>query len=186
MSELPHDPNTTIDPSAGESIAVLSAQFEAAWRKALRGGSRPSVDVYLAQVPESERTTLNDELTRIDAEYRRRHAQAASLVGAAVLNSMPSVPAAEGPDSGTLIQPDGGEADVTPNLTSIQDTAEQPPNGGTIGYMAAPPDPSATMDQSPRAADATSDDAIEAPKRPPRRVAEVVSVPGYEILGILG
>ena len=68
MSELPHDPNTTIDPSAGESIAVLSAQFEAAWRKALRGGSLPSVDVYLAQVPESERTTLNDELTRIDAE----------------------------------------------------------------------------------------------------------------------
>src|SRR5207247_4628225 len=55
-----------------------------------------------------------------------------------------------------------------------------------VGYMAAPPDPSATMDQGPPAAHATSDDAIEAPKRPPRRVPELVSVPGYEILGILG
>ena len=48
-------------------------------------------------------------------------------------------------------------------------------------------DPSATMDQAPSAADATSDDASEPPKRTARRTApEVVNVPGYEILGILG
>src|SRR5438876_1163796 len=102
MSELPHDPNATIDPSAGDSNALLAAQFEAAWRKALRGASQPSVDGYLAQVPDSDRTALNDELTRIEGEYRRRLAQACSMVGAAVLNSVQSAPAAEGPGSGGM------------------------------------------------------------------------------------
>ena len=43
------------------------------------------------------------------------------------------------------------------------------------------------MDQALSAADATSDDASEPPKRTARRTdSEVVNVPGYEILGILG
>jgi serine/threonine-protein kinase len=182
MSELPHDPNATIDPSLGESNALLTAQFEAAWRNALRGGSQPSVEKYLAQAPDCDRTALNDELTRIDGEYRRRHAQAVSLVGAAVLNSVQSIPEGEAPGSGTILHTTDADQDVTPNPSGIQDTAERQPEG-TIGYMAAPADPSATMDHEPPPDDAT----VEVPKSPSRRsVHEVVSVPGYEILGILG
>jgi serine/threonine-protein kinase len=189
MSELPHDANGTIDLSPGVSVASVSEEFETAWRKALRGGSRPSIDGYLAQVSDADRTALNDELTRIDAEYRRQHAQACSLMGAAVLNSMPAVSAGEATDSRTQIEPVAEDADITPNLSSVQDTTDEPPaGGGTIGYMAAPADPSATMDHAPPSADATSDEISEPPKRPAakRAVPDVVNVPGYEILGILG
>jgi len=187
MSELPHDANATIDQSPPATVASVSTEFEAAWRKALRGGSLPMIDAFLARLPESEHTALNVELTRIDAEYRRKHAQACSLVGAAVLNSMQSVPVVEATDGGTLVQTDTEEADATPNPASIQDTTDEAPGGGTIGYMAASADPTATMDQAPPAGDATSDDASEPPKRPSRRSApEIVNVPGYEILGILG
>ncbi|HTK78339.1 MAG TPA: serine/threonine-protein kinase [Gemmataceae bacterium] len=187
MSELPHDANATIDLTANGSVASVATQFEAAWKKALRGGNQPSIDAYLARVRDADRTTLTDELTRIDADYRRRHAQAVSLVGAAVLNSMPSVPDSQEPDSGTLVHQDVDDADATPNPTGILDTSERPPDGGTIGYMAAPADPSATMEHAPPAADATSADASEPFKRPSKRaVPEIVNVPGYEILGILG
>src|SRR5947208_2903299 len=73
----------------------------------------------------------------------------------------------------------------SPLRTAIQDTGERPPEG-TIGYMAAPADPSATMDQEPPS-DATGTDNSEPPKRAPRRAGpDVVSVPGYEIVGVLG
>src|SRR5262245_49099939 len=112
MSELPHDANTTIDQPGDGPVATLSAQFEAAWRKALRGGTQPSIDGYLAQVPETDRTALNDELTRIDAEYRRKHAQAVSIAGAAVLNSVKAIPSTDEPDSATFVQ-----SDVDPDAT---------------------------------------------------------------------
>src|SRR4029079_4203874 len=97
---------------AGCSVASGAAQFEAAWKKAIRGSNQPGIDGYLAQVPEADRTALNDELTRIHAGYRRRHAQAVSLIGAAVLNSMPSAPCDEATENGTLVQ-SGEDADAT-------------------------------------------------------------------------
>src|SRR5690242_5446563 len=140
MSELPDESNATIGLSANGSVTSVVSQFEAAWKQALRGGNQPSIDAYLARVCDSDRTTLTDELTRIDAEYRRRHALSASLVGAAVLNSMRSVSNSQEPDSGTLVHQDVDDADATPNPTGIQDTSERLPDGGTIGYAAAAPD----------------------------------------------
>src|SRR5947209_4063112 len=96
MSGKPHDADVTIDMSSGAQGTPWHAQFEAAWDQALRGGVPPDVESFLARTPEAERTALLDELTRIDAEYRRRHAQLCSLAAAAVLTADATVaPAAD-------------------------------------------------------------------------------------------
>ena len=118
MSELPHDANA-IDQHPPETVASVSRSSESAWRK--RPRRQPADDRRVSRArPRSGPSVLNDELTRIDADYRRKHAQACSMVGAAVLNSMQSVPVVEATDGGTLVQTDTEEADATPNPASIQ------------------------------------------------------------------
>src|SRR5262245_16043179 len=89
MSGQPHDANATIGHAAGSS---LSEQFEVAWQNALKGGRPPTFQRFLSQVSDEERATLQEELTRIDGEYRPRYAQYCSLAAAAVLNSTASPP----------------------------------------------------------------------------------------------
>src|SRR5262249_11853664 len=85
MSGVPDDPNTTCDLPAGEPAESVRQRFEAAWQKALVGGDPPAVDAFVAAAGAAERPALREELTKLDAEYRRRLAQMRSLQGAAIL-----------------------------------------------------------------------------------------------------
>ena len=54
-------------------------QFEAAWKEALAGGSRPRLEDFLANVPMPELQPLLRELLGLELDYRRQFGEALSL-----------------------------------------------------------------------------------------------------------
>ena len=95
-------------------------------------------------------------------------------------------PVVEATDGGTLVQTDTEEADATPNPASIQDTTDEPPDGGTIGYMASLRTRRRRWIRPRRRPTPPATTPASRPNDGPAFRPEVVNVPGYEILGILG
>ncbi len=98
-------------------------QFEAAWKAAVKAGTRPTIDAFLADVPPAEWPELLRELLILDLDYRRQRGEAPTLeeyrseypaLGlerfAAVFAESPQ-PAASKPDDATFERtPSGGQA----------------------------------------------------------------------------
>src|SRR5262249_51524852 len=72
MSEAGRVGIGALSPSVAQHVDEVCDCFEAAWKAAGAAGPPPLVEDYLADVPDLERTTLYQELTKLDAEYRRR------------------------------------------------------------------------------------------------------------------
>ena len=98
-------------------------QFEAAWKAAVKAGTCPTIDAFLADVPPAEWPELLRELLILDLDYRRQRGEAPTLeeyrseypaLGlerfAAVFAESPQ-PAASKPDDATFERtPSGGQA----------------------------------------------------------------------------
>jgi formylglycine-generating enzyme required for sulfatase activity/serine/threonine protein kinase len=73
MSERLRSGMGTLAPSLARQVDQICDCFEAAWKVAGAVGQRPRVEDYLIAVPETERTALHEELTKLNAVYRRRY-----------------------------------------------------------------------------------------------------------------
>src|SRR5438876_632660 len=76
MSERLRSGIGTLAPSLARQVDQVCDRFEAAWKAAGAVGQRPRVEDYLAAVPGAERTALYEELTKLNAVYRRRYDEA--------------------------------------------------------------------------------------------------------------
>src|SRR5262249_46210446 len=53
-------------------LAIVCADFDAAWQSALKGGNKPALDTYLSDINGPDRVTLQEELQRISQKYEQR------------------------------------------------------------------------------------------------------------------
>jgi tetratricopeptide (TPR) repeat protein/tRNA A-37 threonylcarbamoyl transferase component Bud32 len=170
------DPNEgTVDFDPARMAEAIRREFEAAWQEALSGGAPPRIDVYLAQAPEAVRPALQDDLRRIEDDYRPRRV----LSGGPNTECIPADPSAQpatlefGPAGASAT--DAGQRRVRPGG---QDTEHIPADSS------AQP---ATLEFGPAGASATdAGDFSLAPDDPDAAPAEGPVVAGYEILEELG
>ena len=74
MGENKKIESETIDLPPTDQVRSLCAQFDAECREALKAGSAPRLEAYVAQVPEPQRAPFRIELQKIQQQYQ--HTQA--------------------------------------------------------------------------------------------------------------
>src|SRR5271165_2184784 len=77
MSDRPSDNLRGLDIDLARRIDAICRQFEADWR----GGGRPRIDDYLAEVPDEGRSALRAELMALELELRQAEATIARPEG---------------------------------------------------------------------------------------------------------
>ncbi|MFI5459075.1 MAG: hypothetical protein ACHRXM_26910, partial [Isosphaerales bacterium] len=70
MSDRPSDNLRGLDIDLARRIDAICRRFEADWR----GGGRPPIDDYLAEVPDEGRSALRAELMALEHELRQAEA----------------------------------------------------------------------------------------------------------------
>jgi WD40 repeat protein/tRNA A-37 threonylcarbamoyl transferase component Bud32 len=168
MSEpLPSERDTP--PPTSDAIDAACDRFEEAWRA---GGTRPRIEDYLQQVSEGERPLLLVELALLELFYRGRAGEPAR----------PQEYLARFPG----LHPRWLERKIRQQQAVAPPPAEAPtglpagPNGmAEAGTIAPVQIAEAGTVPAPSWADAT-------PEVPATGTAERVSMPGYEVLGVLG
>ncbi|HEY8505814.1 MAG TPA: protein kinase, partial [Gemmataceae bacterium] len=113
MSEPDESPDSTLDWDLACRVEQIRRRFEAAWRRALAGAPRPSLETFLAEGPEADRAVLAAELEQVERSYLRALAQGAP--GEETLAFTPEPPACETPAPGreaTTAPPERGARDA--------------------------------------------------------------------------
>ncbi len=161
MSEAPSSVDDLLSEAALRRVDDACVRFEDSWRK----GQRPRLGAFLAGTQDPERTELLRELLRLDIHYREGRGEAVSA--------------------------DDYEAHFPQDVALIRAVCAE-------GMTVAPATPAARPDRDtlrPRASvetmsDLATADLPEAPGGPTPSAAAVTpalpTVPGYEILGLLG
>jgi WD40 repeat protein len=72
MKTDPNGEHSTLPPPTSNAIDAACDRFEATWQAALSGGTRPSIEEFLAAFAEPERSVLLRELVLLDLHYRRQ------------------------------------------------------------------------------------------------------------------
>ena len=75
MSETSRPDSAPISPTRAGRLEKVCNQFELAWR----GPSRPRIEDYLVDAPQSERSALLRELLALELEYRLRDGESPTL-----------------------------------------------------------------------------------------------------------
>jgi hypothetical protein len=70
VTESSHPNQPDRERSAQRTIQEIAEEFESAWQKASGGGPPPTIDVYLTEVSEPERSAIRKSLEQIDQLYR--------------------------------------------------------------------------------------------------------------------
>ncbi len=100
------------DAAQAERIHRARAQFEAAWRQTPKGGPEPTIDAYLGDTAEPERSLLQSELHGLAQQYRARRVSPVSAGFDTTLEPPPADPGAtveRAPDG----VPDSGATDFS-------------------------------------------------------------------------
>src|SRR5262245_48188220 len=72
MNDERHKQEVTLSETITGRLAIVCADFDAAWQSALKGGSKPALDTYLSDISGPDRVTLQEELERISQKYEQR------------------------------------------------------------------------------------------------------------------
>jgi tetratricopeptide (TPR) repeat protein/predicted Ser/Thr protein kinase len=185
-----------MDDSAGVDPVLLDAsspgfregvrvRFESAWQRALEGGTLPSLEAFLSEVPESARSAARAELEELARSYEER------------LKS-PSEPLDEESTQVLTLQP--GASGVQPTLADIGSAAVSPAptpspdgsNDGLVDFSISPPAGTAPGDTLPFSAVQgrglpVTIAATDLGKRGAAGTkVEKLSIPGYVIVEELG
>jgi serine/threonine-protein kinase len=158
MNESQNDKPGTQKLSRAAWMARVVEDFEAAWQRALDGGPRPQIPVFLVGRAQAERVALRRELETVDREFQQRlTAQHRALAGdtAAVEDSSarrdtdPSIPNL----TVALSPSNAGREDATLNLAP--ENASPPRQDDTLNLDEKPSAPAldVTVNLAPNAAE---------------------------------
>lgn len=198
------------------AFSRIQRQFNAEWQRFLdQGGegTQPDFELHLQSLPDPHKTTLRSSLTEIDLDFRRKlqilqsSKTSAGKSDGTVSWERPgnaSRPPSGSEDTAELSSPGSSGKQITTNQDTAafspagqsaagQDTASfshgnSQRSGDTIDFPHSPDD---ARRPGPRSSEATADFSLDAQLRPIGRSAstgplDAPSVPGYEIVGVLG
>src|SRR5947208_1965421 len=101
---MPEGDQASLDPELLRRVEAARARFKEAWDSHRPGKTPPSVDHFIGDAPEPERSWLRQELSKIDGIHRGQlTAPTIILTGKPAENRVPKVVPADrspaGPDS---------------------------------------------------------------------------------------
>lgn len=167
----PHGPQTAPGP-----VDLLPGQFQAAWDKAAQGqGEPPRIGDFLATCPEEVRATVRSRLEAIDREYQSRTIDTVPPGGPAAGSPSLGSGATEVLSSALLPPPGPDSSDATGVFASSGGAAAE-----SLGTQQLDSQPGGSAD---RAAAAPPPAARPAPTK---TAVPIPTVPGYDLLEVLG
>src|SRR5262245_38775849 len=183
MSNLRND-DAAANVFPDREIEAFRRQFEALWQSASPDGTLPLIDNFLERVPEADRAALRGELERIERIYRAERSvvsvQAVSASGEGRPGSTSRdvtlpVTIAQAPEASDGVTPQR-DAQVTEDTQQIRPGSE-PSSASSALTLDSPSGRSLGTDENDFSLGPAKDGPAPAP---------IPSVPGYEILGVLG
>ncbi|MFI5457823.1 MAG: hypothetical protein ACHRXM_20475, partial [Isosphaerales bacterium] len=137
MNQQPSHNLDGLDIDLARRIDAICRRFEADWR----GGGRPHIDGYLAEVPDEGRPALRAELMALEHELRQAEATIARPEGGPGMAPEPptapdACPISEAPTlapGAPRVVPPAGEAS-----SSVHEEATVPPSGPGAGQAPSP------------------------------------------------
>src|SRR5262245_58513593 len=69
MKDQEKNHEVTLSEALPDHLVTACAEFDAAWQDVRRGGPKPQIETYVADLTEPDRVTLSRELEKIEQKY---------------------------------------------------------------------------------------------------------------------
>jgi serine/threonine-protein kinase len=161
-----------VESLSSSQFQDIRSRFEAAWKETLRGGQQPTIEMFLKDTREPERSLFHQELEKVAKTFHDRMTSDPVTIDL----------------SGAI--PPSSESAVNGDTQLVGADGELPATQTDVEFSLAPEAGSMTIDYSPTRAKAAEDlnsRLISGPAAPPTgKLGAFPRVAGYELLAELG